>query len=184
MGTEEARDRARGALFEVIENTPEHVQSVLLLGVIALLDEDDESLEAVVPELQGLRASDNGVTPAEHSQIGEVLRSIAALRESTTKEDALSPAQTDIMLYPHLPHGWLNLADTADGDDGDFAAEMAVQVAKKGVPPRGALDAEQLARAYAGTCRAADAQIAILVAPWDKDGWLALADAIWATKCR
>lgn len=179
-GSGESRDRAREVLFEAIEKTPEHVQSVLLLGVIALLDGDDESLEAVVAELEVLRASDKSVTLTEHGQIGEVLRAIVSVGENGSEEDVLGQIQTDVMLHPFLPHGWTEIAAVGDGDEAESAAEMALRVARKAVPPRGDLSAEELAVAYAGTGRAADGQVAIMVAPWAVEGWLALGDAVAA----
>ena len=173
QGTEDARDRARGALFEVIEKHPDHVQSVLLLGVIALLDKDEDSLEAVVEELQGLRTNQK-VTAREQSHISEVLRAIASLREDKTDEDVMNQVQNDVMLYPHLPHGWSALAE-ATGDE--HAAQMALQVARRGVPPRGVLECHDLAKAYAGTGTAGDAQKAVFLAPWEKGSWTALATA-------
>lgn len=180
-GTEESRDKARGALFEVIEKQPDHVQSVLLLGVIALLDDDEESVEAVMAELQGLRTSD-GVSASEQGQVGEVLSAIAALSGGDEAADTdqeggevMTQIQTDIMLYPHLPHGWSKLAD-ATGKI--HPADMALNVAMKAIPPRGPLDSVDLAKAYAGTGKAADAQTAIFLAPWAGDGWTALGNAI------
>ncbi|PNY23415.1 Superkiller protein 3, partial [Tolypocladium capitatum] len=170
QGSEESRDKARAALFEVIENKPNHVQSVLLLGVVALLDQDEGSLEAVVEELQGLR-TDGKVSATEQSQIGEVLRSIAGMGEGRTEQDMLTQVQEDVMLYPNLPHGWSSLAEaTGDG----YAAQTALKVATRGIPPRGALEAQDVANAYAVTGKAADAQRAALLAPWEKSSWLAL----------
>ena len=174
--TDEAKERAREILFEVIEREPHHVQSVILLGVIALLDNDEESLEAVVPELQALRASDEGVSPSEQSQLGDVLKAIAASSGDGSEQET-NQAQTNVMFYPYLPHGWSELA-ALGGEEGHGPAEMALRVARKGVPPKGDLEAEELAVAYAGTCRVVDAQMAIMVAPWDKSGWTALGDAI------
>lgn len=173
QGSEEAKEKARGALFEVIEKQPDHVQSVLLLGVIALLDQDEGSLEAVVEELQGLRTNER-VTNSEHSSIGEVLRAIASLGEGKTSQDVMSQVQTDVMLYPNLPHGWSSLAEAAEGDDGEHPAQMALKVAARGVPPRGLLEAQDLARAYSGTGRVADAQIGAFLAPWEVKGWKSL----------
>jgi superkiller protein 3 len=170
QGSEEARDRAREALFEVIEKQPEHVQSVLLLGVIALLDNDEDSLEAVVESLQSLRTNDK-VTALEQSHIGEVLLAVSTLGEGKKPEDVVTQTQNDIMLYPHLPHGWSALAE-ATGDE--YASQLALRVATRGIPPRGNLEAKDLARAYAGTGRAADAQRALLIAPWETEGWSAL----------
>lgn len=170
QNTEPARDKARAALFEVIEQYPDHVQSVLLLGVIALLDNDEDSLEAVMEELQGLRTNSK-VTATEQSHTGEVLRAIATLGRGKTERDVLTQVQGDVMLYPNLPHGWSSLAE-ATGDT--HAAQMALRVAAQGVPPRGTLEALDLAKAYAGTGMAGDAQRAAFMAPWDKAGWGAL----------
>ncbi|KAK9416097.1 putative Superkiller protein 3 [Seiridium unicorne] len=174
IGTEEARERARSLLFEVIGQDSTHVQSVLLLGVVALLDEDEESLEAVVAELLSLRTSDK-VTDAEQSQIGEVLRAVATLSANSTEDDAMTQIQSDVMLYPHMPHGWSRLAEIR-GEG--YPAEVALKVASKAIPPRGELAAVDLANAYAGTARAADAQISIFIAPWAGSGWESLNDAV------
>ncbi|KAM0231006.1 hypothetical protein ACHAPO_008835 [Fusarium lateritium] len=173
QGSEESRDRAREELFAVIEKQPEHVQSVLLLGVIALLDNDEDSLEAVVEELHGLRTN-HKVTASEQSAIGEVLRAIATLGEGRTEEDIRTQIQTDIMLYPNLPHGWAAMAQSA-GDE--HAAQMALKVASRGIPPKGLLDAQDLSKAYAGTATASDAQRAAFLAPWEQSGWTSLSAA-------
>ncbi|KAI1770192.1 tetratricopeptide [Hypoxylon cercidicola] len=172
--TDEARERARTILFDVIEKDATHIQSVLLLGIIALLDEDEESLDAVVSELQTLRTSDK-VTDAEHSRIGEVFRAVAILSENSTEDDVLTQLQNDIMLYPHLPHGWSRLAEFS-GEE--YPADMALKVALKAIPPRGELGAVDLADAYAGTGKAADAQTAIFIAPWSSSGWESLGSAV------
>ncbi|KEY67918.1 hypothetical protein S7711_02128 [Stachybotrys chartarum IBT 7711] len=162
QGSESARDRARATLFEVIESSPGHVQSVLLLGSIALLDNDQDTLEAVVEELQGLRTNSK-VTPSEQSYISELLRAIATIGEGNTQTTVVNQAQSDVMLHPHLPHGWSALAATVK--DG-YAAQTALKVAARGIPPRGTLEAGDLAKAYAGTKTAADAQRAVMLAPW------------------
>ncbi|CAP64608.1 uncharacterized protein PODANS_5_8830 [Podospora anserina S mat+] len=179
-GKDDARERARDVLFEVIEQHPSHVQSVCLLGVIALLDKDDESLEAVVSELQNLRSGDEGVSAAEQSQLGEVLKAVAALGSGGGGGGGEEgQAQADVMFHPYLPHGWAELAGLeGTAGDGEGAAEMALRVAIKGVAPRGDLPAEELARAYAGTGKVMDAQTAVMVAPWEGAGWRSLGDAI------
>ncbi|TPX18244.1 uncharacterized protein E0L32_002753 [Thyridium curvatum] len=176
-GTEDAREKARTMLFEVIEQRPEHVQSVILLGIIALLDDDSESLEAVVAELLTLRTSEK-VTAIEQSQIGDVLQAIAALSKDAEDVgvDVLTQAQTDIMLHPDLPHGWSNLAEISG--DSDYPSDMALRVALKGIAPRGQLGADELAAAHSGTRKAADAQRALMIAPWSAAGWESMVDAI------
>lgn len=174
QGTDEARERAREALFEVIEKSPDHVQSVLLLGAIALIDSDEDSLEAVVESLEALRTNDK-VLASEQSHISEVLRAIAAAgSQDDETENVKTQTQTDVMLYPHLPHGWSSLAETV-GDE--YTAQMALSVARRGIPPRGLLESGQLSKAYAGTGQAGDAQRAVLLAPWEAVGWDALRSA-------
>ncbi|RYP81123.1 hypothetical protein DL769_002132 [Monosporascus sp. CRB-8-3] len=172
-GTDDAREKARTILFEVIERDPSHVQSVLLLGVIALLDNDDESLEAVISELHTLRTGEKS-SDTDHARIGEVLRAVAASSKANAEDAVLNQVQNDVMLYPHLPHGWSRLAEI-NGDE--YPAEMALNVALKAIPPRGELDATDVAEAYAGTTRAADAQKSILLAPWISHGWESLNSA-------
>ncbi|KAF4589274.1 Superkiller protein 3 [Ophiocordyceps camponoti-floridani] len=174
QGSEASRQRARSTLLDVIETRQDHVQSVLLLGTVALLDNDEDGLEAVTGALQGLGASD-GVTTTEQSRVCDVLGAIAmksAGDDGNSQEDEmLAQLHSDIMLRPHLPDGWGSLAEaTGDG----HAATMALRVAARGIPPRGTLEAEQLARAYAGTGMAADAQRAVMVAPWVAVGGEAL----------
>lgn len=177
-GQEEAQDRARELLFEIVEERPGHVHSVLLLGVIALLDNDEESLDAVISELQGLRTNDK-VASAEQFQIGDILQAVAALTGDDAEEDLRTQAQTDTMLYPYLPHGWSHLGDTAEVNE-EYPREMALRVAIKAVPPKGDLGADDLAKAYGGTGKAADAQVGVMVAPWVDDGWLSLGDTVAA----
>lgn len=178
LGSEEDRARARDLLFEIVEAEPEHVQSVLLLGTIAILDQDEEILDAISETLEALRTNER-VSAADQFHIGEVLQAVAALSGEGADEKLLTQAQTDVMLYPQLPHGWTNLGDVADAEQ-EFAREMAVTVAVKAAPPKGNLAAEDLASAYGSTGRATDAQAGIMFAPWVSDGWQGLGDAVRA----
>ncbi|CAK7201910.1 Superkiller protein 3 [Sporothrix eucalyptigena] len=189
---DDARQRAQDELFAVIEAHPDHIQAILLLGVVALLNGDAESAEAVVAELVELEAGRSSYKPiaaADQAHIGQVLHALAnPEREADvdSRRAACSQAQRDIMLHPHLPHGWTNLAEEAvdddeveEEDDGDdFASDMALRLTLNLLPPRGALGPEDLARACVGTRRPADAQVAIFAAPWLSDSWQALAEAI------
>jgi superkiller protein 3 len=169
-GHEESRDQARDKLFDCVEKYPGHVQSVLLLGAIALLDGDLESLEAVTADLVALRTS-QALSNYEQAMVGEILRAVAALSGDNAEQATLAEVQSEILLFPNQPHGWGRLADFG-GDD--YAAEMALKTASKAVPPRGELDAVDLSRAFAGTERVGDAQKAVMIAPWKREGWLVL----------
>ncbi|CAK7266032.1 Superkiller protein 3 [Sporothrix epigloea] len=193
-GREEARQRAQDELFAVIETHPDHIQAILLLGVIALLKGDGESAEAVVAELNELEAGRESsypskpITAGDQAHIGQVLYALAnpeRADDNDHRQAARSQAQRDIMLHPYLPHGWTNLAEDAteteteeEDDGGDFASDMALRLTLNQLPPRGTFDSEDLARACVGTRRPANALVAIFAAPWLSDGWQALADAI------
>ncbi|CZT49959.1 related to SKI3-antiviral protein [Rhynchosporium secalis] len=169
-GDDSSREQARDHLFSSVEKEPEHVQSILLLGTIALLDNDTDSLEAVSSTLQDLRTS-HSINSLEQAQVGELLRAIAALSIQDPDQQVLMEIQTDVFLHPDQPHGWTRLSQF-EGDD--HAAEMALKTALKAVPPRGELDAEDLAKAFAGTGKLVGAQEAIMIAPWSGCGWDAL----------
>ncbi|KAI9643685.1 Superkiller protein 3 [Ciborinia camelliae] len=175
-GTESSRSKAQDLLFESVESYPDHLQSILLLGIIVLFNSDTESIEAVTTELETLLTS-KPITDAEKACIGEVLCSIAALSEDNAGQNVLAEVQKDIFLHPGSTHGWSRLANIS-GDV--YAAELAVLTAKKSVPPRGMLGAEDLSSAYAGTGKVGDAQRAIMVAPWKKHAWEAFNNSISA----
>lgn len=173
-GDEESREKARDHLFGCVEKNPEHVQSVLLLGIIALLDNDDDSLEAVTSTLQDLRTT-HTISDLEQARVSEVLRAIAALSGEDPDKQVLTEIQTDVFLHPNQPHGWNRLAEL-EGDE--YTAEMAVMTALKAIPPRGELDAEDLAKSFAGTGKIAGAQQAVMISPWTGYGWDALGEAV------
>ena len=173
-GDEESREKARDHLFSCVEKDPEHVHSVLLLGIIALLDNDDDSLEAVTSTLQDLRTT-HTISDLEQARVSEVLRAIAALSNEDPDQQVLTEIQTDVFLHPNQPHGWNRLAEL-EGDG--YTAEMAVKTALKAIPPRGELNAEDLAKAFAGTGKIAGAQQAVMISPWTGYGWNALGEAV------
>ena len=163
-GGKEERDVAREQLFDCVEKHPGHVGSVTLLGVIALLDEDEDTIEAVAADLHTLRVAAE-VDSQQRDKIGQVLGAIAA-----TKDHAeMTEARTAVMLAPFQPHGWSQMADLTTEET--YPADMALLSAVATVPPKGLLDAEALSEAYARTTRSADAQRAIMLAPWMAQGW-------------
>jgi superkiller protein 3 len=173
-GDEESRAKARDYLFNSIEIHPDHVSSILLLAIIALLDDDAESLDAVTASLQELRAT-YSITKHEQSQVGEILRAIAAISNERSDQAVLMEIQTDVFLHPNQPHGWHRLAN-AGGDP--YAADMAVKTAMKGIPPLGQLEAEDLSEAFAGTGKFSDGQKAVILAPWNDAGWGIMGDVL------
>ena len=77
-------------------------------------------------------------------------------------------------MVTHVP--WHALLAELEGDE--YTAEMAVMTALKAIPPRGELDAEDLAKSFAGTGKIAGAQQAVMISPWTGYGWDALGEAV------
>lgn len=168
-GGEQHRGIARDQLLDCVEKHPGHIEAITLLGVIALLDNDRETIDAVTSDLQRLRAKDD-TSPHQQRQLEKLLAAVAALGYGLAGKDlGMRPEVTNsIVLYPSKPYGWSELATFSDEP---FPADMTLLTATRAVPPRASLDAQDLCQAYAGTGRLTDAQRAIVVAPWTKDGW-------------
>ncbi|KAK5168591.1 hypothetical protein LTR04_006266 [Oleoguttula sp. CCFEE 6159] len=166
---------ARDQLFNCVETHPSHVGAVLLLGVIAALDGDVDTMDAVREDLQTLRTTAE-LTVKEQNRVETVLAAIAAVSSTSGSDnsDTNNAIQTAIMLRPSRPYGWSELA-TMTGDA--HPAEMTLRLAVAAAPPRGPLDTQDLAKAFVGTGRIGDAQRGIMLAPWVGRGWEALGDA-------
>ena len=170
-GSENEQMVAREQLFDCIEKHPNHAGAIILLAVIAVLDDDIETLEAVTDDLHGLRTRDD-IGGGQKMQIGKLLATIAQLgaKDENSEVSERVEATAAVMLAPGEPHGWRQLADLSEAGD-THPAEMRVLAALNAVPPRGGLGAEDLARAYLGTERPVDVQKAIMIAPCLPEGW-------------
>ncbi|KFY95136.1 hypothetical protein V500_02920 [Pseudogymnoascus sp. VKM F-4518 (FW-2643)] len=173
-GSQISCDKATESLFDSIDANPGHVQSVLLLGTISLLNGDTESLAAVIEDLHTLRSSSN-ITDGQQAAVGELLRASAALGEEHPEAAVLREVQTDVFLFPNQPPGWTRMADLS-GDP--YASEMALRTAVKSAPPHGVVEATELGRAFAGTGKVGDAQRGVMFAPWRREGWGTLATLV------
>ena len=161
---------ARDQLLDCIEKHPGDVGATTLLGAIAVIDEDEDTVEAVTADLEMLQAQ-GSLSALEQAKVGQLLASIAALfpGEQRVEDAEMARATAAVMLAPWKPLGWAQLARLTEKDG--FPAEAAVETAVKAVPPRGTLEAGELCTAYSGTGRLDDAQRAVMVAPWMRDGW-------------
>lgn len=176
-GGDEEQTVVREQLFDCVQRHPEHASAICLLAVIAILDNDSETLEAVAADLHNLRTRED-LEEQQKLKIGHLLTAITRFSQSATKETAddtsrdaeLSEATSSIMLSPWATHGWSQMADLTSAE-GFVPAEIALLTAKGTVPSRGNLDAESLARAYAGIDTVANGQKAIMIAPWLSVGW-------------
>ncbi|KAL8699923.1 MAG: hypothetical protein Q9201_005733 [Fulgogasparrea decipioides] len=171
-GDKEEQTVAREQLFDCVEKHPRHVGTILLLSVIAVLDDDQDTIEAVSDDLRSLQTRDD-LTAQQSKQLVHVLNALANLYPA--KEDRataqLSEATTAVMLGPSQQYGWSQLAGLTKEPN---PAGMAVLTAIRKVAPGGTLSAEDLSEAYDETLRGEDAQKSIMLAPWRSSGWQVL----------
>ncbi|KAL8738690.1 MAG: hypothetical protein Q9181_000574 [Wetmoreana brouardii] len=163
---------AREQLFDCVENHPRHAGIILLLGVISVLDDDQDTIEAVSDDLRPMRTRDD--LSAQYSkQLTHVLNALAVLfpAEEYRAAAQLSEAMTAVMLRPSQQYGWSQLAGLTNEPN---PARMALLTAIRKVPPGGTMSAEDLSEAYDETLRGEDAQKSIMLAPWRPSGWQAL----------
>ena len=170
------RTVAREQLFDCVEKHPEHIGATILLSVIALFDGDTDTIQAVADDLHELRTHD-GLDIQQQRKIGQILNAFSKLipKGESREQAEMVEATSAIMFAPFRPQGWSQLADLTEET---HPADMAVLTTTGSVPPKGSLDAESLCKAYAGACRLADAQRAIVMAPWAAEGWHALAETL------
>ncbi|KAI9816499.1 MAG: Superkiller protein 3 [Pycnora praestabilis] len=174
-GGEDEKGVARDQLFDCVEKHPDHVGAVVLLGVIAVLDGDRDTLEAVTADVQALRTSE-AVNSGQRRDVGTLLAVIAALGSDNDQEaEEMAEATTSVMLSPMQSQGWSQLAALSSDI---YPAEMALKTALRAAPPVGTLEAKDLAEVFAVTGRLGDAQRAIMVAPRCTDGWEELVDVV------
>lgn len=171
-GGEEEKSVARGQLFDCVEQHPDHVGAVTLLGAIALLDGDGDAIEAVHDDLQSFRTRDD-VEIHDRTKLVRLLTAISAIGlgvDTTVPEEEreIAEASAAVILSPGQPQGWIQLA-AATGEL--YPAKMAIKTAVQSVPPRGGLEAVDLCQAYAQTGTIGDSLRAIMIAPWKGDGW-------------
>lgn len=172
-GGKEERTVALDQLLDCMERSPGHFNATTILGAIAILEQKKALIETISEDLQRLQTQDN-LNYVQQRTIHYILNMMAVLYPGSKEgEDGsnIAPATTAVMISPSQPYGWSQLADLNSFDA--YPTEMALLAAVNAVPPRGSLRAEDLCEAYAGTRRPADAQRAIMVAPWTTDGWAA-----------
>lgn len=177
-GGDEERSVAQQQLFDCVENHPDHIGAVSLLGAIGVLDGDKDVLEAVESDLHGMITRDD-IDIHDRTKLTKLLAAISSLGLTDSSADPetrrIGEATAAVMRAPDQPHGWMELASTSQEL---HPAEMAVNRALRSVPPRSNLNAVDLSEAYAQTGKASDALRAVMVAPWKRDGWEELSYAV------
>lgn len=167
-GGDEARIIARDQLLNCVNKFPGHFDASILLGVIATLDGDPDEIQAILPRLQGLRTQEM-LNTTKQQQVARLLIAIEFLNFGKMDSDSSvkNEVTTSVMLSPSQPDTWAQLAE---GRQELYPSEMAKLTALRSVH-RGLLKADDLCQAYSRTNRLDDAQRAIMVAPWVKQGW-------------
>ena len=190
-GRQYERKMAVEQLLDCIGREPNHLSSILLLGVTATLGKDQETLDAAIDDLKRLRAGTN-LDDGQRRAIQAFLVDSAALStanpndltSANINEDrtdhAMTESQVSVFLSPFDSFQWTRFASFCDDghESASFPARMALKTAQRAAPPHGSLTPESLAEAFAGTGRAADAQGGIFVAPWSAVSWDALARVV------
>ncbi|KAL4937993.1 hypothetical protein BDV06DRAFT_63367 [Aspergillus oleicola] len=180
-GGEEERTVARQQLFECVENYPDHVGAVILLGAIALLDDDKDVIEAVESDLKNMITRDD-IGIHDKSRLVKLLTAISLCVEDDLgipeETRRIGEAAAAVMRAPYDPQGWMELSSAAQEP---YPAEMGVKTALRSVPPRGTLDATDLSNAFAQTGKATDALRSIMIAPWMQGGWQELSHVVSST---
>ncbi|KAJ5594172.1 uncharacterized protein N7459_000380 [Penicillium hispanicum] len=174
-GGEEERSVARQQLFDCVENHPDHIGAISLLGAIALLDSDRDAIEAVESDLHNMIARDD-IDIHDRAKLLKLLAAISVMgfnQDAGLPEDTrrIGQATAAIMLAPGQPQGWMELSASSGSE---HPAEMAINRALRCVPPHGNLNATDLSQAYAQSSKVGDAFRSIMVAPWRREGWEAL----------
>lgn len=175
-GDEQGQDVAREQLFDCVERCPGHFGAITLLGAIALIDGDTDSMEAVTDDLKSLQTRED-LSPKQQLKVAQLLTAVA---KATSDVDGkyiseMSQATASVMLAPFQPGGWLELASLTKES---HPAEMGLLMARRAVPPGGSLDADELCKAYAETGSPEDSQRAIMTAPWNGFGWKTLRELL------
>ncbi|PWY92680.1 TPR-like protein [Aspergillus heteromorphus CBS 117.55] len=181
-GGEEERAVARQQLFDCVEEHPDHIGAVTLLGAVALLDDDKDAIEAVESDLRNMITRDD----IEIHERGKLIKLSTAVSTLGYSDNSGAPeeirrvgeATAAVMRAPYEAQGWVELSAATQEL---YPAEMATKRALKSIPPRSRLDAADLSAAYSQTGKASDALRSIMVAPWKQSGWEGLSHAVSTT---
>lgn len=181
-GRKDERAMAMEQLLNVNGREPNHLPSMLLLAVIALLESDHDALDAVLSDLESLRMSTD-LDSDQRRQIQDMLISVTAVSPPSSEDNkskrmarvAMDESKVSVVQFPFQPVGWTQLASLCDDL---YPAKMALKTAQHAVPPRGSVSPETLAQSFAATGQAAHAQSAIMVAPWLTVGWVSLGELL------
>ena len=163
-GGNDGKEVAAKQLLHCAEKGPSNVRVIILLGAIAVLTDDEDTITAVNEDLHALRTQP-GLSTGQLRQLLQMITTLAAVSSGQRRKEHVirNEIMTSILLSPSQPHGWTQLADNTKEQ---FSAAMAVKTALRAVPPHDSLEAADLAKAFLATNNIFDAQRASIIAPW------------------
>ena len=160
---------ARDQLSTCAEKFPNSSGALTLLVAISILDKDLETIHRLLPTLQKFRNEDS-LSFAQIRRADQLLSTVATLfpPNSNLELSQSSEAMTSIVLRPSQYHGWARLASVCQEP---YPAKVALLNILEDVKSGGQSGAEELCKVYSRTALIADAQRAIMAAPWMSEGW-------------
>ena len=163
-GGKDERRVATDQLLHCAEKNPSNARVITLLGAIAVLTDDEDTMAAVNEDLRSLRTQP-GLSTTQLKQLLQMITILADVSSNQPNKQhiVLNEVMTNIMLSPSQPFGWTELANISDDK---FPASMAVRTALREAPPKGPILAVELAKAFLATNALVDAQRACMLAPW------------------
>ncbi|KAF8513017.1 TPR-like protein [Hysterangium stoloniferum] len=177
LGSDEARDSARGQLLECISNDPENVTAMTALVAMGILDSDDSLVDAALSEIQGLTLDKRGELDPGRIVPALLIQHHLALNR---KKDALAVAQRAVHTQP-LHDAFRRVLALLLLQLTEINAASAVIAGNRDVFSD-TLDDNMRISAIAATIKGSDqavvlSQKSVFVAPWKTDNWKALAYA-------
>lgn len=176
-GTDREKQGAKEQLWHCLEINAGHVGCITLLGTMAALEGDRETMDAIREEIYIIRTQSN-LNNHDSLQLQRLLGAfILFSRENAQQTDIelTNELCTSIMLSPWQPHGWAQFATVVSDL---YPSEMALQTTIRIIPPHGGSTAKDLVKALSSTGRLRDAQTAVMLSPSMTDGWQSLRDAV------
>ncbi|KAK9450965.1 uncharacterized protein V1518DRAFT_167002 [Limtongia smithiae] len=156
------REQAQDELFKNIEASPEHLDSVLLLGTIGLIDNSDDIVEAIITELKDIDTS----ASKSNNNARSVELLMSALEGHKAGKPSMAPWLESIILQPSDHHLWTRLNQSV-------ALKTAINDEK--------ITVSELSDEYSSTRQFSDAMMAVYISPGNKKAWKSVADTAFGS---
>ncbi|KAK9475663.1 hypothetical protein V1514DRAFT_313181 [Lipomyces japonicus] len=156
----ENREKSQDVLFANIEQNQKHLNSILLLGTIGLVEGNDDVIDAIETELIELLNSDQNLSGENGSSANLLL---SALRGHKEGQPSKEPWLQSAILTPSEFRTWNHI-------DTNAALETAIL--------DHTISSKDLSKEYAQTGKLKNLQMAIYLSPGEPSNWLILENGI------